>query len=981
MKNKSSFLWKVGCYSIVMLLLTLSAFTQTRTITGKVTGTQDQQPLAGVTVSIKGSTVSAQTEVNGTYSIQLTPNARVLIFSFVGRESREVPIGNSNIIDADLELSGQSLEDVVVVGYGTQKRKEVTAAVASVKAEDFNQGGTRSPLDLIQGKVAGLSITRVRGNNPNEAAAIQLRGLTSLTGSLTPLIVIDGIPGGNLDLLQQDDIESFDVLKDGSAAAIYGTRANGGVILITTKKGKSGEPSFNYNTYVQREYVAKRPDVLSADEFIKLTGAADLGGRDDVYDMLLDENNLSQYHNFSASGGTGKSNYRASLYYNDAKGIALRNNRKQYGGRLNINQRGLHDKLFLQINLVQNFSKADRLGGNTGDFEQSVQRDPTAPVYRPDGTFWETENFNNYNPIARLSKELNERDQTTFSGDARLTLEVIDGLKISAFGALQRNTWNDREYRMKDSRSSMRDYNNGGYGAKSNFLEFDRIFESTIDYSLKINQVHSIGAVAGYSYQYHGDERYNVNNNGFLTDAFLDWNLGNGSAIRNVALKAPGIGSSKEDNTLIAFFGRINYAYKGKYLAQAVLRREGSSRFGANHKWGNFPAASIGWFVTEEDFMKDVKFISSLKLRGGYGVTGNQGIPNYQSLVTLGTGGFYLQDGLWLQTLGPARNPNPDLRWEKKKELNIGLDFGLFQNKITGSLDVYNRKTEDLLYNYNAQQPPFTLSTLYTNVGSISNKGIELQLSATPVKSKNFSWSLDFTGSYQTNELTSLSNELYKIDRLEFGGLPSPGNLGNAIRNLEGGPVGDFYGKRFAGFSETGEWLFYKADGSTGKTNQMANEDLTVIGNGVPKYYASLSNTLRYKGFDLTLFFRGKFKFDILNTQDMYFANINWKPNNMLSSVLDKHSQVKQSPQYSDYYLESGTFVKLDNITLGYNFNLNSSYIKRLRIYATGRNIATFTSYGGLDPELQDTGFTTNIDDRGFYPRTLSLAFGLNVGF
>ena len=981
MKNKCSFLWKAGCYSIVMLLFTLSAFTQTRTITGKVTGTQDQQPLAGVTVSIKGSTVSAQTEINGTYSIQLTPNARVLIFSFVGRESREVPVGNSNVIDTDLELSGKSLEDVVVVGYGTQKRKEITAAVATVKEEDFNQGGTRSPLDLIQGKVAGLSITRVRGNNPNEGAAIQLRGLTSLTGSLAPLIVIDGIPGGNLDLLQQNDIESFDVLKDGSAAAIYGTRANGGVILITTKKGKSGEPSFEYNTYLQREYIAKRPDVLSADEFLKLTGAADLGGRDDVYDMLIDENNLSHYHNFSASGGSGNSNYRASLFYNDAKGIAIRNSRKQYGGRLNINQRGLHDKLFLQVNLAQNFSKADRLGGSTGDFEQSVQRDPTAPVYRPDGTFWETENFNNYNPIARLSKELNERDQTTFSGDARLTLEVINGLKISAFGALQRNTWNDREYRTKDSRSSVRDYNGGGYGAKSNFLEYDRIFESTIDYSLKIKEVHSIGAIAGYSYQYHAEERYNVNNNGFITDAFQDWNLGNGSAIRNVALKAPGIGSSKEDNTLIAFFGRVNYAYKGKYLVQGVLRREGSSRFGANHKWGNFPAASLGWFVTEEEFMKDIKFLSSLKLRAGYGVTGNQGIPNYQSLVTLGTGGFYLQDGVWLQTLGPARNPNPDLRWEKKKELNIGLDFGLFQNKITGSIDIYNRKTEDLLFNYNAQQPPFTLSTLYTNVGSISNKGIELQLSATPIKSKDFSWSLDFTGSYQTNELTSLSNDLYKVDKLEYGGLPSPGNLGNAIRNLEGGPVGDFFGKRFAGFSETGEWLFYKADGSTGKTNQMTNEDLTVIGNGVPKYYASLSNTLRYKGFDLTLFFRGKFKFDILNTQDMYFANINWKPNNMLSSVLDKHSQVKQSPQYSDYYLESGSFLKLDNITVGYNFKLNSTYIKRLRIYATGRNIVTFTSYGGLDPELQDTGFTTNIDDRGFYPRTLSLAFGLNVGF
>ncbi len=967
--------------SCLFLFMALTGFSQTKSISGRVTDINNA-PLAGATVKAKGATATAIADSTGSFSIEVPSTVTRLIVSQVGYATREVSASESASVTVTLTTDVKSMEEVVVVGYGTQRRRDITSAVASVKPEDFNQGGSRSPLDLVQGKVAGLSVTRTGGNNPNSGPSVQLRGVSSMRGTTTPLIVIDGIPGGNLDLLQQDDIASFDVLKDGSAAAIYGTRGNAGVILITTKKGRAGDPRYEYSTYIQREVIDKKPDFLSADEYIRVAPASsNLGGNTDMYDLLIDRDNISQYHNFAASGGSGNTNYRASMYYNDAKGIAIENSRRQYGGRLNINQRGLQDLLQMQVNLAVNFNKANLLGGSDGDFEQSVQRNPTAPVYNQDGKFLETEGFNNYNPLARLMQELSQRDQQTVSGDIRFTLEPIRNLKISAFGAIVRDGWNDRAYRLRDSRSSQQTYQGTAYASKSNNLSINRIFESTIDYTTRFGTDHSFNAIAGYSYQYSTGESFNVNNSGFATDAFLDWNLGAGSAITNTTLPRPGLGSGKEDNTLIAFFGRVNYGFRDRYLLQAIIRHEGSSRFGANNKWGNFPAISAGWILSKESFMSGLSFVDNLKLRVGYGLTGNQDIPNYRSLILLGTGGFYLQDGVWLQTYGPASNPNPDLRWEKKKELNIGLDFAVLGNRISGSIDVYNRRTEDLLEDYSVQQPPFISSTLFTNVGTISNKGIEIYINAVPVKNRDFTWDFDFTASSQRNKLVRFSNELYKLNYKEYGGLPSPGNLGNAIRTVEGGPLGNFYGKRFAGFTQDGKWLFYKKDGSTGPASDITNEDLTVIGNGVPQYLASLANHFKYHGFDLTIFFRGKFKFDILNTKDMYFGNKKWLPNNVLRSALEKNAIINDDPQYSDYYLERGDFVKLDNVTLGYTFTLKTRYVKSLRVYVAGRNLATFTGYDGLDPELQDNGLTTGIDNRGFYPRTKSFAAGLNVSF
>lgn len=963
---------------------------QSKTVSGTVTDEKDGSPLPGVTVSVKNTTNATQTNENGRFSISIGSENDVLVFSFVGYESREIRVGNQSVINLPLTASDATLDEVVVVGYGTMKRREVTSAVSTVKAKDFNPGGTRSPLDLIQGKVAGLIITRTQGNNPNSSAAVQMRGVSSINGTRTPLIVIDGIPGGSLDLLQQDDIESFDVLKDGSAAAIYGTRANAGVILITTKKGKEGESRFDYSTYAQREYVDRKPDYLTASDFRSLisqgiiNSSEDFGSSTDLYDELINKTNTSQYHNLSATGGTAKSNYRAAVYFNDANGIAKQNGRKQFGGRINVNQRGFQDRLTFSANLAANFNKANLLGGQEGDFEQAVQRNPTAPLVNTDGTFVETQAYNNYNPLSRLAHRISERDQQTISADAKLDYMILEGLHINTFVSYVRDNYNDRYYRStKDWEQRLNSsYRGMAYASKSNRMDYTKTLESTLNYTKAINEKHNITGLLGYSYQYYTVETFNVNNNGFTTDGFLDWNLGAGGAIQNTALPRPGMGSGKEDNTLIAFFGRVNYSFADRYFIQAILRREGSSRFGANHKWGNFPAFSAGWQLGEEDFIKNISAISNLKLRIGYGVTGNQGIPNYQSIVTLGTGGVYPQDGVFYQTYGPGRNPNPDLKWEQKQEINVGLDFGLFENRITGSLDVYNRTTKDLLHNYNAQQPPFVTGSIFTNVGSIRNRGVELQLSAQALRKGDFVWNIDFTGNTQHNKLTQLSNDVFKANFLEFYGLPSPGNLGNAIRLEEGGAVGNFYGKRFAGFNEDGKWLFYNAKGEKVRASEINNDDLTVIGNGVPKMHLALNNTFIYKNFDLSIFFRGKFGFDILNTKELYFGNKKWLPNNLLKSAITTHNQLNDDPQYSDYYIEKGDFVKLDNLTLGYTARIKDKrYVRNVRIYLTGRNLFTFTGYSGIDPELEDTGFSTGVDGRGFYPRTKSLTIGLNIGF
>lgn len=958
-----------------------------QTITGKVTA-EDGSTLPGVTVTIKGTTQGTSTDEDGVYQIQADADD-VLEFNLIGFIKQEELVGNRANIDVTLAPDTKALEAVVIeVGYGSMKQKEVTSAVAHVDSEDFRQSGSRNALDLIQGKVPGLQVTRSSGSNPNSSPSVQLRGVVTVTGSASPLYVIDGIPGGNMDLLQQDDILSIDVLKDGSGAAIYGSSANAGVILVTTKKGKAGEPSFSYSSYARKEYLARRPNTLSPQEFRDRIASGDIDQEDfghstDFYDKLINHSNISNNHNFAMSGGTATTNYRASVNYRNLQGISLENSRQEYGARLNINQRGLDDRLNVSMNLATNFNNANLLGG--GAWESEAYKNPTLSNYNEDGSY--RFDLTSTNEYARLMQETSLRKQQTTSADFKADLDIIEGLKGSVFGSYQRNTWVNSQYAPQDSENSLEnsDYPGGAWASKSDVLSQQYAFEPTLQYNTTLNERHDLTAIAGYSYRYEINEGLSASNRGFINDLFHEDNLGDGTAL--IDGKAS-MDSYKNDNTLIAFFGRVNYMLDGKYMAQFILRREGSSRFGENNKWGNFPAVSAGWNVSQEDFMEGVEFVDYLKLRVGYGVTGNSGFSNNASRVTLGGGGRYLYpDGSYRETYGPTRNPNPNLRWETKHELNIGIDYTLFQNKLSGSIDIYDRTTKDLLDQYTSPQPPYIQSNIYTNVGTISSKGIELGLSYAAISREDFSWNVDLTASTNENVLDSYSNDIYKVEYKTFGGIGGAGALGDAITTYEGERVGQFWGKRFAGFTEDGKWLFYNRDGEAVRNDQINNSkdrdvtDLQHIGNAIPKYYLSLTNSFTYKNFDFRLFMRGKFDYDILNTSALTYGNKTWS-GNLLEEAFGKYSEIDDTYMYSDYYLESGSYWKIDEITLGYTFNLPTKFVKNLRVYATGQNLATITGYSGNDPDfVPDTGLGPGIDGRSAYPSTRSFLLGLNLTF
>jgi len=947
-------------------------------------------PLPGVSVKIKGLETGVSTDGQGNFSIKVPSATAILVFSFIGYSPKEVPVGTQTMLNIQLAPSATTLKDVQVVGigYGTISSKEVTSAVTHVGTEDFRQGGSRNPLDLIQGKVPGLQLTRTGGSNPNSGISTQLRGAITVTGNSSPLYVIDGIPGGNPDLLQQDDIASIDVLKDGSGAAIYGTSANAGVIIITTKKGKAGPPQFNYSTYLRKEYVQNRQDFLSPAEFSQKVASGeikqtDFGHQTDFYDQLINHDNLSQNHNLSINGGGDKTSYRASVNYRDLQGIAAENGRKEYTMRLNVNQKGFNDRLTAQFNLASNFNTANLLGGS--GWEDEMAKNPTLSNFNEDGTYrFDRTSTNQY---ARLRQETNERKQQTTSADGKLELDITEGLKAAIFGSVTRDDRNDSGYRLKASEDSQEnsDSPGGGFGFKENFLSQDFAVEPTLQYKTTFNEKHNFTAIGGYSYRYHLEESSRMENRGFLNDQLLENGLETGS------LLAKGKGlmqSGKFDNTLIAFFGRINYSFNNKYLAQIIFRREGSTKFGANNKWGNFPAISAGWNLSEEDFLKDIKFINYLKLRVGYGITGNSGVANNASRVLMSPGGTYLYpDGEYYQTYGPDKNPNPDLKWETKREINIGVDYKMFDNRLTGSIDVFKRTTKDLLDTYTSQQPSNVLPRIITNVGSISSKGIEMAVSYAAVKSTDFGWNIDATASTLKNTLDSYSNDTYKVPYKTFAAIGGAGDLGDAVITFEGGKLGEFWGKKFAGFTDDGKWLFYNRNGEAVRNDQINNSkdkdvtDLQPLGNAIPKFYASLTNSFNYKNWDLRIFLRGKFGYKILNTTALTYGNKTWS-GNLLKETFTKNAQLNDTYMYSDYYLENGANLKIDELTLGYNFKLDNKWARSIRVYATGQNLATITGYSGNDPDfIQDTGLAAGVDSRDLYPSTRSFVLGLNVGF
>ncbi|MEZ5103356.1 MAG: TonB-dependent receptor [Draconibacterium sp.] len=977
---------------------------QQKIVTGKVTDSSGQ-PLPGVTVILKGTTNGTVTNSNGEYSLSNLPDNAILLYSFVGMKTAEVVVNNQTIINITMEEETIGIEEVVAVGYGTQERRRVTGSIATVKEEDFMQGAVyQSPLELISGRIGGLAISRSQGGDPTSDVEIQLRGASSINGTLSPLIIIDGVPGGYLNAISPENIASIDVLRDGSAAAIYGTRATNGVIIITTKKGIPGEPEIKYSAYAYSETWFNKPRILtsneyrhykevfanSGDPFLEERAYAmiDFGGNTDWFDVIS-RNAISQVHNLSMSGGSESTQYYGSLNYRDQQGMIKNTAKNVINGTLSLSHRALEDRLTFQLSLNNSFIKSNPYEDDVR--YQAITRNPTQLVYNdgtstlnPDGIFWEEPGFNVPNPLGLIEQYKKNNEDARFLGQMQISYELLKGMKFSVNGSYQRSNQITGIYEEKDSWSSLNNTSYDGVASRSAYKEEIKTIEPMINYRTLFRDLHQVEALIGYSYQDFVEESFRASNRTFITDAFSYNNLGAGQAISEGKYANP-VSSYKSSNKLIAFFGRMNYSYNNKYMLSLSLRHEGSTKFGKDNKWGNFPAISAGWNINRERFMESVSFINDLKLRFGYGVTGNQGISSYLSLQQLGTSGYMFYNGKWIQGYAPVSNANPNLRWEKKIENNLGFDIGLFNN-IVVNVDLYNRKTTDLLYEYAVPVPPNLYGTTWANVGKISNKGIEMTFVASPISGKEFSWKTNFNISYNKNMLVSLSDENYDHSYLMLE-MPNGMAYGfggeTAYKIEEGEPLGNIYGWEFAGFSEDGKWQVWNETRTEKIHPSTATfDDKKIIGNGMPKSYIGFINNFAYRRFDLAIALKGALGFEILNILDLGYENLGLLPANIpLTAITDPEiSKLRDVRNYiTSYHVEPGDYIKIDNVTLGYS--IPTKVFKQFRVFASGKNLFCFTKYTGEDPEQKISGLMPGYDDMWSYPKVKTFSVGLNINF
>lgn len=942
-------------------------------------------PLSGISITIKGSKTGVSTDNDGHFTININ-TGQTLVFSSVGYETTEVKYTGQSTIDVSLKIVATQLNEVVAIGYGTVKKKDVTGAVTSIKEDDFNKGSVINPMGLIQGKVPGLSITRTSGSNPNGGYQILLRGLNTLSGGKSPLIIVDGIIGENmLSMLDPNEIESVDVLKDGSAASIYGTRATNGVILITTKRAKAGQVSYDFRTYGSTERIAEKSRFFTPEEYRKtlekyypdLQTVLDAGHSTDWLKEIT-RKPVSQYYSFSATGGTSTLNFRADLYYKKDQGIVKNSEATTVTPSIFVSATGLDGKLKIDTRLI--YSNIKRKGGNTNAIFQAVVRNPTQPVYDSTdishgGYYTDITSSGQLNPVAMINELQNDVTGNFFTGDVLASYKIIPSLKFNIHYSFNTHQRYSGTYQTK----YFPELGTNGNATVSSSSDADQLFEPGFEFKMKKGD-HNIQAIGGYSYYEYKTQGLDINNYDFPVESFSYNNIEAGSAL---GLGLASMDNNKASNKLISFYARVIYNFQQKYLLSLSGRYEGSSKFGVNNKWGFFPAISAGWRITEENFAKGIHWLNSLKLRAGYGVTGNQDIPNYQSISRISTTNrLFYYNGQWLNSYAPSSNPNPNLKWEKKGEFDVGIDFSLFQYRLSGTLDYYNRRVSDLLWNYTVPVPPNVYPTTYTNVGVISNKGFEASLTGTIVKSSNFEWESTVLYSQNKNKLVSFSDAPrgYKLDFLQVN--PVNGTWSQLI--LEGQPIGNFVAPIYTGLDEDGMPIYKDVNGD-GKIDAASQDDRAIVGNAYPKFNLGWTNQFKYKKFDFTFFFRGVFGHSLVNYERALYEN--WKPflnsRNVVRSILDNPGY-KGDNVYDSRYVEKASYVKLDNITLGYTTKFQGK--NQVRVYATCQNLFTITNYKGVDPEVSIGSFdlrpaVNGIENLNYYPYTITILLGVNVNF
>ena len=959
--------------SILSIFCVLIASAQNITLNG-VVRYANGEPIIGASIVEKARpTNGTVSDIDGNFTLQ-APEGSIIQISYIGCETKELPAKNP--MEVVLEENSVMLQEALVVGvgYGTMRKSDLTGAITSVSAKDLKQGIVTSTEQLLQGKIAGLSVTQ-DSSDPTTGSSLRLRGGTSLSASNSPLIVVDGIPGVDINTVQPSEIISMDVLKDASAAAIYGSRGANGVIIVTTNRATESEVrKMSYNGWVSVGTAAKNIDMLSANqwrEYVRkneILDAIDYGADTD-WIKELEQTAVSHSHNFSMSTSRKNSGYRGAVTYQANEGIVKHNYMNRLAGSLSAYQYGFngHLKVDLGINYTYDKYRAPDYGFY-GIFNYALNQNPTVPVKDSEGRYTRMGGTNMQNPVEYNDNYYSQQTRHRLLAYAKADVEIISGLHAVANLSYEYGSWQNRYYQPSYAAGN----SVGGTGRRQLADNNNYQIEAYLNYNKTFAEIHKLNVMAGYSYSKYVYEGFGASRSGFDTDSFLYNNLGAGNDYRK-----DDVYSNKGEARLASFYGRVNYSLNSKYLLTATMRADGSSRFGKNHKWGYFPSVALGWRISDENFMQSVTgWLDNLKLRLGYGVTGNQdGIGEYKSLALLGAGGGGYYDaatGTWKATYSPSQNANPDLKWESTAQYNIGIDFSVI-NRIRGTIDLYYKKTSDLLWNYPVSQPPYLYSSMLANVGDLVNKGVELTLSADILSANNFTWNADLTFSYNHQEITSLSNDTFQDLGTPAGQLHGIDGLSNAYTQIvkAGYPTGAFFGPRCSGIDANGEYIIENPD------------EQVYLGSAQPKFNLGFATTLNWKGFDFRVSAYGMFGQKILNATNMQLFTDTRMPS---KNIPDKFAEQGIRPDkitYSDYWLENGSFLRLQAITLGYTIpGTKKIGIENLRIYGTVDNVCTLTGYSGVDPEISTSGLDNpGIDLCNVYPKTRSFIFGLNVSF
>ncbi len=978
----------VAVSMLMSFCMTGAVFAQKGMIKGTVVD-ENGEPVIGANVLVKGTTNGTITDMDGNYVINVENMKNVVLqVSYVGYNSIEEAVKGRETVPIKLESSVVNLGEVVAIGYGAQTRKEITGSVANVSEENFNKGVTRDASDLLQGKVAGLTITSGSGDVTRNSQ-IQLRGTSTLQNDQGPMIVIDGVPGGDMSTVSPTDIESISVLKDASSAAIYGSRAAGGVILITTKRGAGSKTQVNYDGYVTASTVANKPDMLNAQEWRDAN--KELGNDISIYDGYTADTDwfgammrtgISQNHSLSLSGGTSKSNYRASYTYMDRNGIARDNWMKRHSFRFQFQQRALNDKL--RIGLTGSTTLTDMQMPFADDYILAYNMLPVYPVYNEDGSYFTGANkeYDQGNPVQNQDQNYKKNSNIYFYGQGDIQYTIIDGLTAKV--NLYKSRFSSDYSEWQDPQNSRGDDDNGS-AVRQNRTWDRELMEWTANYNKAFGneEQHKIDAIIGYSWETnkYADQYAKATN-------FAVGSMGADNIQTGNLLKIGNVTSSRNEYKLISLFARAHYSYKEKYMVTATVRRDGSSKFGANNKWGTFPSVSAAWGISQESFMEDAKWINDLKLRAGYGVTGNQdGLQPYKSLELYQASGTYYSNDSQLTAFKVAQNANPNLKWEQTSMLNIGLDFTLFNSRLNGTIEWYSKQTSDMLYTYKVPTPTYVYDKIAANVGDMSNKGIEVLLNLDVIRNKNFTWNTSINLAHNKNKITKLSNDLYSTDRVYVGDPWIRGASGVTSHVVEEGyPVGQFFMLKCNGIDENGKFIIEDINGD----GQITDDDRTYCGDAQPDLTYGWNNTFSWKNWDASFFIRGTIGNKVLNNpvaaygNNTYISGANTMKNDNLLTL-------RENSRVCSYYIENGSFARLDNMSIGYTFNTkNIDWLEKARVYVAAQNLFVITGYSGLDPEVEnfrgaasdaDAGLSPGIEPRNYMPKARSFTFGVNLTF